>query len=134
MLQKRSQPIPIPIKFTCAFGGTILHPMADPSAKVNIATVPCKYKVGRVLGQGTYAVVKGTPNTGLTYSVEAVHIGTGKYYAAKVISKRLMAGREHMVRNEIAVLRKLSMGHESILTLVDYFETVNSCMSLVFLN
>jgi len=89
--------------------------MADPSARVNVATVPCKYKVGRVLGQGTYAVVK-----------EAVHIGTGKYYAAKVISKRLMAGREHMVRNEIAVLRKLSMGHESILTLVDYFETVNS--------
>jgi hypothetical protein len=37
-----------------------------------------------------------------------------------------MAGREHMVRNEIAVLRKISMGHESILTLVDYFETVNS--------
>ena len=67
----------------------------------------------------------------MAHSVEAVHIGTGKYYAAKVISKRLMAGREHMVRNEIAVLRKLSMGHESILTLVDYFETVNSCMSLV---
>jgi calcium/calmodulin-dependent protein kinase I len=58
--------------------------------------------------------------------VEAVHIETGKFYAAKVISKRLMAGREHMVRNEIAVLRKISMGHENILTLVDYFETVNS--------
>lgn len=68
---------------------------------------------------------------GMAHFLEAVHIGTGKYYAAKVISKRLMAGREHMVRNEIAVLRKLSMGHESILTLVDYFETVNSCMSLV---
>src|SRR5271169_6367378 len=38
-----------------------------------------------------------------------------------------MAGREHMVRNEIDVLRKVSMGHEAILTLVDYFETVNSC-------
>lgn len=38
-----------------------------------------------------------------------------------------------MVRNEIAVLRKLSMGHESILTLVDYFETVNSCMSFYVL-
>ena len=25
----------------------------------NVSTVPCKYKVGRVLGQGTYAVVKG---------------------------------------------------------------------------
>jgi calcium/calmodulin-dependent protein kinase I len=101
--------------------------MADPSARVNVATVPCKYKVGRVLGQGTYAVVKGNPYQSIVNLVEAVHIGTGKYYAAKVISKRLMAGREHMVRNEIAVLRKLSMGHESILTLVDYFETVNSC-------
>ena len=103
--------------------------MADPSAKVNVATVPCKYKVGRVLGQGTYAVVKGCPETIRINGVEAVHIGTGKYYAAKVISKRLMAGREHMVRNEIAVLRKISMGHESILTLVDYFETVNSRLS-----
>jgi hypothetical protein len=62
--------------------------------------------------------------------LEAVHIETGKFYAAKVISKRLMAGREHMVRNEIAVLRKISLGHESILTLVDYFETVNSCITL----
>lgn len=61
-----------------------------------------------------------------TNVLEAVHIETGKYYAAKVISKRLMAGREHMVSNEIAILRKVSMGHESILTLVDYFETVNS--------
>ena len=34
--------------------------MADPPGKVNVSTVPCKYKVGRVLGQGTYAVVKGT--------------------------------------------------------------------------
>jgi len=35
----------------------------DPSAKVNVATVPCKYKVGRVLGQGTYAAVKGRLST-----------------------------------------------------------------------
>jgi serine/threonine protein kinase len=55
-----------------------------------------------------------------------VHIDTGRYYAAKVINKRLMAGREHMVRNEIAVLKKVSMGHQNILTLVDYFETMNN--------
>lgn len=61
------------------------------------ATVPCAYKVGKTLGQGTYAVVK-----------EAVHIKTGQYYACKVISKRLMEGREHMVRNEIAALKKVS--------------------------
>lgn len=81
----------------------------------NPATVPCQYKTGRTLGQGTYAVVK-----------EAVHIHTGQYYACKVISKRLMEGREHMVRNEISALKKVSQGHRSIVTLVDYFETMNN--------
>lgn len=78
-------------------------------------TVPCAYKTGRTLGQGTYAVVK-----------EAVHIKTGKYYACKVISKKLMEGREHMVRNEIAALKRVSQGHRGIVTLVDYFETMNN--------
>ncbi|KAI1325403.1 kinase-like domain-containing protein [Xylariaceae sp. FL0255] len=76
---------------------------------------PCRYKVGKTLGAGSYSVVK-----------ECVHIDTGRYYAAKVINKKLMAGREHMVRNEIAVLKKVSMGHQNILTLVDYFETMNN--------
>ncbi|KAI9882188.1 MAG: hypothetical protein M1823_006066 [Watsoniomyces obsoletus] len=76
---------------------------------------PCRYKTGRTLGSGSYSVVK-----------ECVHIDTGRYYAAKVINKRLMAGREHMVRNEIAVLKRVSMGHQNILTLVDYFETMNN--------
>jgi calcium/calmodulin-dependent protein kinase I len=48
---------------------------------------PCRYKTGKVLGSGSYSVVK-----------ECVHIETGRYYAAKVINKRLMQGREHMVR------------------------------------
>jgi calcium/calmodulin-dependent protein kinase I len=111
----------------------------------------CRYKTGKTLGAGSYSVVK-----------ECVHIDSGRYYAAKVINKRLMAGREHMVRfsyteisawqgivhlvcplveqtadsvptfgqvrNEIAVLKKVSMGHQNILTLVDYFETMNNCM------
>ncbi|MBW0511219.1 hypothetical protein O181_050934 [Austropuccinia psidii MF-1] len=80
-----------------------------------LKTVPCQYKTGRTLGQGTYAVVK-----------EAVHIETGKYYACKVINKRLMEGREHMVRNEINVLKKISAGHPHIVTLHDYFETLNN--------
>lgn len=72
---------------------------------------------------------------------EAVHIATGKYYACKVINKRLMEGREHMVRsiiqsvgedavvsceaaraqvrNEINVLKKISQGHRNIVTLHD---------------
>ena len=80
---------------------------------------PCRYKTGKTLGAGSYSVVK-----------ECVHIDTGRYFAAKVINKRMMAGREHMVRNEIAVLKKVSMGHRNILTLVDYFETMNNCETM----
>ena len=54
----------------------------------------------------------------------------GGYFSDRiVINKRLMAGREHMVRNEIAVLKRVSVGHRNILTLVDYFETMNNCKS-----
>ncbi|KAM0787260.1 hypothetical protein ACM66B_006495 [Microbotryomycetes sp. NB124-2] len=78
-------------------------------------TVPCAYKTGRTLGSGTYASVK-----------EAVHIETGRHFAVKVINKRLMEGREHMIRNEIQVLKKVSQGHPNIVTLWDYFETANN--------
>ena len=97
--------------------------MSTPSTNAADATVPppkpqvqpCRYKTGKTLGSGSYSTVR-----------ECVHIDTGRYYAAKVINKRLMAGREHMVRNEIAVLKRVSMGHQNILTLVDYFETMNN--------
>jgi hypothetical protein len=56
---------------------------SQPQAQIQ----PCRYKTGKTLGAGSYSVVK-----------ECVHIDTGRYYAAKVINKRLMAGREHMVR------------------------------------
>jgi len=67
------------------------HPATRPVPQIQ----PCRYKVGKTLGAGSYSVVK-----------ECVHIDTGRYYAAKVINKRLMAGREHMVR----VLRILLSG------------------------
>ncbi|KAH9903202.1 Pkinase-domain-containing protein [Cubamyces lactineus] len=84
------------------------------------ATVPCQYRTGKTLGSGTYAIVK-----------EAVHIKTGQYYACKVINKKLMEGREYMVRNEIAVLKKISKGHRNVVTLHDYFETAHN-LYLVF--
>ncbi|KAF6744337.1 calcium/calmodulin-dependent protein kinase [Ephemerocybe angulata] len=79
------------------------------------STVPCQYRTGKTLGSGTYAIVK-----------EAIHITTGKYYACKVINKKLMEGREHMVRNEIAVLKRISSSHPNIVTLHDYFETAHN--------
>ncbi|KAI4111403.1 MAG: hypothetical protein LQ339_000602 [Xanthoria mediterranea] len=93
--------------------------MASQNGQAKPQIQPCRYKTGKTLGAGSYSVVK-----------ECVHIDTGRYYAAKVINKRMMAGREHMVRNEIAVLKKVSMGHQNILTLVDYFETMNNHLAL----
>ncbi|KAI8823385.1 putative calmodulin-dependent protein kinase type 1 [Fimicolochytrium jonesii] len=79
------------------------------------ALAPCEYKTGKALGQGSYATVK-----------EAVKISTGEKFAVKVISKKLMRGREHMILNEIEVLKKVSKGHPNIVTLWDYFETPNN--------
>lgn len=57
-----------------------------------------QYRTGKTLGSGTYAIVK-----------EAIHIKTGKYYACKVISKKLMEGREYMVRGVHAPFRLSSL-------------------------
>ena len=57
---------------------------AQPAQRAKVQ--PCRYKTGKTLGAGSYSVVK-----------ECVHIDTGRYFAAKVINKRLMSGREHMV-------------------------------------
>jgi calcium/calmodulin-dependent protein kinase I len=64
-------------------GGSGAH---TPQTQAQAQVQPCRYKTGKTLGAGSYSVVK-----------ECVHIDTGRYYAAKVINKRLMAGREHMV-------------------------------------
>ncbi|TPX43515.1 hypothetical protein CcCBS67573_g10452 [Chytriomyces confervae] len=37
-----------------------------------------------------------------------------------------MKGREHLVRNEVRILQKVSKGHRHIVTLHEYFETPNS--------
>lgn len=83
-------------------------------------TVPCQYKTGKTLGSGTYAVVK-----------ECVHIVTGEFFACKVLNKKFLLGREHMVRNEIAVLKRVSAGHKNIVSLHDFFETTHN-LYLVF--
>ncbi|KAF8185892.1 hypothetical protein K438DRAFT_1973734 [Mycena galopus ATCC 62051] len=90
-----------------------------------------EYQTGKTLGNGMYAIMK-----------ETIYIKTGKYYACKDIGERLVEGREHMVRpcamvflkqriypcamevrNEIAVLKRISSGNPNIVTLHDYFET-----------
>ena len=38
-----------------------------------------------------------------------MHIDTGRYYAAKVINKRMMAGREHMVNRLGAIVEQCAV-------------------------
>ncbi|KAJ3269893.1 hypothetical protein HDV01_000828 [Terramyces sp. JEL0728] len=75
----------------------------------------CEYKTGRTLGQGSYATVK-----------EAIK--TGEHYAAKVISKKLMKGKEQMILNEINVLRKITKGHKNIISLYDLYLVLDLCI------
>lgn len=53
-------------------------------------------------------------------------IQTGEYFASKVLNKKFLLGREHMVRNEIAVLKRVSAGHKNIVQLHDFFETTHN--------
>lgn len=68
--------------------------MASPAQNPAPQIQPCRYKTGKTLGAGSYSVVK-----------ECVHIDTGRYYAAKVINKKMMAGREHMVCQKMINMR-----------------------------
>ncbi|KAJ1647532.1 Calcium/calmodulin-dependent protein kinase type I, partial [Dispira simplex] len=69
---------------------TIPHP-------THSTTVPCQYRTGRFLGTGAYSVVK-----------EAYHIHTGERYAAKAIRKSRLRGKEHLLRSEVSIMRKIS--------------------------
>uniref|UniRef100_A0A667XQ74 Serine/threonine-protein kinase DCLK2 n=1 Tax=Myripristis murdjan TaxID=586833 RepID=A0A667XQ74_9TELE len=64
-----------------------------PSVPASIAE---RYKVGRTLGDGNFAVVR-----------ECVERSTGREYALKIINKGKCRGKEHMVQNEVSILRRV---------------------------
>ncbi|XP_059902258.1 serine/threonine-protein kinase DCLK2 isoform X2 [Gadus macrocephalus] len=65
-----------------------------------------KYEVGKVIGDGNFAVVK-----------ECVERATGKEYALKIIDKAKCTGKEHLIENEVAVLRRVK--HPNIIMLME---------------
>ncbi|CAL8331355.1 unnamed protein product [Lota lota] len=65
-----------------------------------------KYQVGKVIGDGNFAVVK-----------ECVERATGKEYALKIIDKAKCSGKEHLIENEVAVLRRVK--HPNIIMLME---------------
>ena len=92
-----------------------IPPNTEALAPKGPALAPCEYKTGKTLGQGSYGVVK-----------EGVKVSTGERFAVKVISKKLMKGKESLILNEIHILKKVSKGNNNIVTLHDYFESPNN--------
>ncbi|KAI4884489.1 hypothetical protein NFI96_030926 [Prochilodus magdalenae] len=74
------------------------------------STVLDKYKVGKVIGDGNFAVVK-----------ECVERSTGKEFALKIIDKNKCRGKEHLIENEVAVLRRVK--HPNIIMLIEELDT-----------
>ncbi|XP_070826994.1 serine/threonine-protein kinase DCLK1-like isoform X2 [Chaetodon trifascialis] len=76
-----------------------------------------RYKVGRALGDGNFAVVR-----------ECVERSTGREYALKIISKDKCRGKEHMIQSEVSILRRVK--HPNIVLLIEEMDT-NSELYLV---
>uniref|UniRef100_A0A286ZP50 Serine/threonine-protein kinase DCLK2 n=1 Tax=Sus scrofa TaxID=9823 RepID=A0A286ZP50_PIG len=69
-----------------------------------------KYKIGKVIGDGNFAVVK-----------ECMDRSTGKEFALKIIDKAKCCGKEHLIENEVSILRRVK--HPNIIMLVEEMET-----------
>ncbi|XP_064644818.1 serine/threonine-protein kinase DCLK3-like isoform X3 [Lineus longissimus] len=76
----------------------------------NAERVLDKYEVGKVMGDGNFAVVKACKLK-----------NTNNEYAMKVIDKSKLKGKEHMIENEIAIMKRCT--HPNIVKLKEEFET-----------
>ncbi|KFZ59127.1 Serine/threonine-protein kinase DCLK2, partial [Antrostomus carolinensis] len=74
------------------------------------STILEKYKVGKVIGDGNFAVVK-----------ECIERSTGKEFALKIIDKAKCCGKEHLIENEVSILRRVK--HPNIIMLTEEMDT-----------
>lgn len=74
------------------------------------STILEKYKVGKVIGDGNFAVVK-----------ECIERSTGKEFALKIIDKAKCCGKEHLIENEVSILRQVK--HPNIIMLIEEMDT-----------
>uniref|UniRef100_A0A4W6EVM1 Serine/threonine-protein kinase DCLK2 n=1 Tax=Lates calcarifer TaxID=8187 RepID=A0A4W6EVM1_LATCA len=87
-----------------------LSPEVNGNRYLPATTILEKYKVGKVIGDGNFAVVK-----------DCMERSTGKEFALKIIDKAKCSGKEHLIENEVAVLRKVK--HPNIIMLIEEVDT-----------
>uniref|UniRef100_A0A665TXU0 non-specific serine/threonine protein kinase n=1 Tax=Echeneis naucrates TaxID=173247 RepID=A0A665TXU0_ECHNA len=95
---------------SCPFSNLHLLLAVNGNRCAPASTILEKYKVGKVIGDGNFAVVK-----------ECMERSTGKEFALKIIDKAKCSGKEHLIANEVAVLRKVK--HPNIIMLIEEVDT-----------
>ncbi|KAF7661829.1 hypothetical protein LDENG_00251920 [Lucifuga dentata] len=85
-------------------------PEVNGNCCVSSSIINEKYKIGKVIGDGNFAVVK-----------ECVERLTGQEFALKIIDKARCCGKEHLIENEVAVLQRVR--HPSIIQLIEVDDT-----------
>ncbi|XP_056626022.1 serine/threonine-protein kinase DCLK2 isoform X2 [Triplophysa dalaica] len=96
-------------------------PEVNGNRNLAASTILDKYNIGKVIGDGNFAVVK-----------ECVERCTGKEFALKIIDKNKCRGKEHLIENEVGVLRRVK--HPNIIMLIEEVDTpteLNLVMELV---
>ncbi|XP_016318966.1 serine/threonine-protein kinase DCLK2-like isoform X2 [Sinocyclocheilus anshuiensis] len=87
-----------------------VSPEVNGNRNLAASTIMDKYKIGKVIGDGNFAVVK-----------ECVGRSTGKEFALKIIDKNKCRGKEHLIESEVAVLRRVK--HPNIIMLIEEVDT-----------
>uniref|UniRef100_A0A8C9RK64 Serine/threonine-protein kinase DCLK2 n=1 Tax=Scleropages formosus TaxID=113540 RepID=A0A8C9RK64_SCLFO len=97
-------------KWTGPVSSVLVSPAVNGNACPAASVILDKYKVGKVIGDGNFAVVK-----------ECVERATGMEFALKIIDKGKCSGKEHLIENEVAVLRRVK--HPNIIMLIEEVDT-----------
>lgn len=103
---------------------SLVASLAGQASPVIPLTVMRNYEVGELIGEGNFAVVH-----------QCTHKRSRRKYALKVIDKRKCAGKEAMIENEVAILRKIK--HSNIVSLhedYDYPNELYLVMELVYVS
>ncbi|KAI5612992.1 serine/threonine-protein kinase DCLK1 isoform X2, partial [Silurus asotus] len=86
------------------------EPVEESTAPAVPASISDRYSVGRIIGDGNFAVVH-----------ECVERSNGRAYALKIINKGKCRGKEQMIQNEVAILRRVK--HPNIVLLIEEMDT-----------